>query len=467
MPAAAPVRLVHLGLGNFFRAHQAWFTAHAADADADAWGYAAFGGRGSALADRLAEQDGLYSLVTRTAGGDTAEVVCSISAVHGADDHAAWLEHFTSANLAAVTLTVTEAGYHTRSAPGGAIGIDLADRQIAADVQALRTDLSAPVRSAPGRLVAGAAARCRAGLGPVALVPCDNLPANGSVAALAVAELAGAVDAGLAGDVAGMFAPVTTVVDRITPRATAADAAVAAAATGLADTATVVTEPYAEWVLCGSFPARHPSWEAAGAVVRPHAADATPYEERKLRMLNGAHSLLAYAGSILGHRTVAGALDDPTLRAWVEQWWDEASPTVRLDPSEIDAYRVALRDRFANRRMRDQLARIAEDGSQKLPVRAVPVVRSERAAGRVPVAGAVLLAAWVCHLRGLGAEVRDVRAGDVVPAAGGPLATAVPRVLSLLGDDLAGDPALVDAVERRCRELAGAAGHAAAGVGSS
>ena len=151
--AAAPVRLVHLGLGNFFRAHQAWYTDRAPDADD--WGIAAFTGRRAELADALNAQEGLYTLVTRAADGDRFDVLSSLSRTHPAADYEAWLGYLASPDVRAVTITVTEAGY-VRGADGA---LDRDRPEVKADVEALRHDLTAQVRTAPARLVAGCAAR--------------------------------------------------------------------------------------------------------------------------------------------------------------------------------------------------------------------------------------------------------------------------------------------------------------------
>jgi fructuronate reductase len=210
-----------------------------------------------------------------------------------------------------------------------------------------------------------------------------------------------------------------------------------------------VTEPFSEWVLAGDFPAGRPAWDAAGAVL---TADVGPHEERKLWLLNGAHSVLAYAGALRGHETVADAVADPVCRGWVESWWDTCGPHLRLPAAEVAGYRAALLERFANPRIRHALGQIATDGSQKLPVRFLPVLRRERAAGRLPDAAVTVLAAWVAHLRGAGTPVRDARADVLVPLAGGPPAEAVPRVLAALAEDLADDGALVAAVRQRLAE---------------
>ncbi len=443
---AAPVRLVHLGLGNFFRAHPCWYTEHAPDAAH--WGIAAFTGRrSSALVSELNEQEGLYTLVSRGSDADQFEVLSCLSRAHAAADHDAWLRYLEAPELAAVTITVTEAGY--LRGPDG--GLDTGRPEVQADIKALRNDPTGVVRTAPARLVAGIAARQRAGAGPLALVPCDNTPANGALAGRVVRDLAQLVDHDLAAWLADSVAVVTTMVDRITPRAAGEDARAVLQSTGFDDRCPVVTEPFHEWVLSGTFPAGRPRWEESGATFTD---DITPYEHRKLWLLNGAHSLLAYAGSITGHVTVAAAIGDGRCRSWVEEWWAVASPHLDQSAADLAAYRAALLQRFANARMRDRLDRIAADGSQKIPIRILPVLRAERAAGRMPAAATRVLAAWICHLRGLGAPVSDARADEVVPLAAGPLAAAVPRVLGQLDPALGADADVVAMVIDQAKKFA-------------
>jgi fructuronate reductase len=441
---APPVRLVHLGLGNFFRAHQAWYTEHAPDAEE--WGIAAFEGRGSRLAAMLAAQDGLYTLVTRAAAGDRFDVIGSVSRAHAADDHGAWLGYLASPQVRAVTVTITEAGY-LRGAGGG---LDRPRDDVQADVATLRRDPTAPVLTAPARLVAGLAARRRADAGSLTLIPCDNLPDNGAVATRVVAELADMVDPGLADWCRGSLSTVTTMVDRITPRTAPEDVVAVSEGTGLRDDAPVVTEPFREWVLSGTFLAGRPRWEDAGATF---ADDIVPFEHRKLWLLNGGHSLLAYAGAGRGHDTVADAIADEVVRGWLMEWWTEASGYLSQREEELAVYRAALLDRFANPRIRYLLAQIATDGSQKLPVRILPTLRQERTAGRIPAGAALVLGAWVAHLRGAGAPVVDVRADEVVPLAAGPLDDAVRRVVTYLDPALGADADVVSAVLEAARQL--------------
>ena len=440
--AAAPVRAVHLGLGNFFRAHQAAYTEQAPDRAE--WGFAAYSGRRAAAPEDLAGQDGLYSLVVRSADEDRVDVVSSLTRVHGAAEHDQWLRDLATPEVALLTVTVTEAGYLL----GANRSLDLADQQVRDDIRTLRDDITARVRSAPGRLVAGLAARRRADAGPLAVVPCDNLPGNGPVVTRVLEEMARAVDPALAAWIGDSVSVVSTVVDRITPRPGDDLQEVVRSAIGFEDRSPVVTEPFSEWLLAGSFPAGRPDWEAAGAGM---VDDVTPFEQRKLWLLNGAHSLLAYAAPVRGHRTVAEAIQDQTCLGWVQDWWDEAVAHLDLPTRDLDDYRDALTDRFANHRIEHQLAQIAADGSLKLPVRILPVLRAERSGGQMPRGATRALAGWVAHLRADDSEVQDPRAGDLVAMAAGELSEAVPRILAVLDPELADDTDLVETLAEQAR----------------
>ncbi len=436
-PAAPPVRLVHLGLGNFHRAHQAWYTAHAPDGPQ--WGIAAFTGRRPDAADALAPQDGLYTLITRTAEGDTFEVVGAVAAVHPATDHDQLLGYLRRPEVAVITITVTEVGYLL--AEDG--GLEVTDA-VRTDVAALQDDPTRAVTTLPGRLVAGLAARRTAGAGPITVLSCDNLPHNGDVTRTVVTAMADLVDPELSAWIGREVDFASSMVDRITPASTDDDRAEVAERQGYDDAAPVPTEPFSEWVVAGRFPAGRPRWEDAGVTL---VEDVVPFEQRKLLLLNGSHSLLAYAGSIRGHASIDQAVADPTCRAWVEQLWDEARPLLSLDDAAVAAYRAALLDRFANPRIRHLLTQIAADGSTKIAVRIVPVLRAERAAGRVPTGAASALAAWVLHLRGQGAPVADPRGDELAALAGGAeIADAVTAVLERIAPDLAADGELRDSV---------------------
>lgn len=432
-PAPA-IRIVHLGLGNFARAHLAWYTQHATDA-AD-WGIAAFTGSSTEVVDALDGQDCTYTLVVRDAAGDRVETIESIVAAHAGGDLAAWLDCFRRPEVAVVTTTVTEAGYR-RSRDGG---LDLA--AVGDDLARVRRG-EGPVTSAPGRLVAGLKARHDAGLGGLTLVPCDNLTDNGEVLRRVVLDGAGVVDPELRDWIERECSFASTMVDRITPRPTDADRASLMTRHGIDDAAPVVTEPFTEWVVEGRFVAGRPGWEAAGA---RFVDDVAPHERRKLTLLNGAHSLLAYAGSLRGHETVAEAMADREVRAWVQQFWADATPHLGLPQDEVDAYCAALVERFANPRIRHLLAQIAADGSQKVPVRIVPTVL----AGDAPVGACRAIAAWLLHLRGAGAPVTDPKAEELAAVVAGELDAAAQRLCGWLGID---DPRAVQRVHDLALDL--------------
>lgn len=441
--APAPVRIVHVGLGNFFRAHIAWYTHHAPGA----WGIAAFTGRRDGPAEALRPQEGLYTLITRYEEGDRFEVVGSLTAVHPAKDHDAWLGYFGSPDLAVVTSTVTETGHLL--GPDGEL--DTGHPEVREDAARLRRDPRAPVASVPARLLAGLLARDRAGLGPLTLVPCDNLAGNGSVLRAAVHGMAELVSPDLVAVVDRTASYATTMVDRITPEPTDEERRAVLAGTGADDASPVVTEPFTQWVISGDFPAGRPEWEAAGAIVTD---DVGPYERCKLGLLNGGHSLLAYAGGLRGNTTVADAVGDQVCLRWLHEWWQEASRHLDLPEDEIRSYLDALLERWSNPRMRHLLSQIAEDGSAKLPVRILPTLRAERELGRLPRGAARVLAAWVCHLRGMGTPVTDARSEQAREAARGPVPEVVARVLALLDTSLTHDAALIDTVINHVEELA-------------
>jgi fructuronate reductase len=254
-----------------------------------------------------------------------------------------------------------------------------------------------------------------------------------------VTALAEAAEPALAVWIRDHVSFVDTMVDRITPHTTDDDVRAVAEQSGWHDEVPVVTEPFTEWVLSGAFPAGRPQWESAGAAF---VDDVHPYETRKLLLLNAAHSLLAYAGSERGHQTIAEAMHDDECRRWLDQWWDEAVRYVPLPEQELAAYRAALIGRFSNPRIRHTLAQIAADGSQKLPIRLLPVLRGEREAGRMPPGAVRILAGWIDHLRGFGAPVNDAGAGPYQERAG-----SVRDVITALAPDLADDGELAGTVE--------------------
>ncbi len=413
---AAPARMLHVGLGSFFRAHQAWYTDRASDRHE--WGIAAFSGRSADLAARLAAQDGLYTLTTRHADHDETAVVASVVAAHAGSDLGAWRRCWSSPSVEVVTLTVTEAAYR-----------------------------QGPQAVAP-RLIDGLAARHDINAAPLTIVPCDNVPDNGPVLHAELLRVAEGRDSRLAAWIAEAVTVLTTVVDRITPRP---DHHVPpSAGSRWVDAAPVQTEPFSEWVIAGRFAARHPDWESAGA---RFCEDATPFAKRKLRLLNGAHCLLAHLGILRGHRTVADAVADDELVEDLTQWWQEASTTIDLPSADLQDYVRQLLFRFANPRLPHPLVEIAVDGSHKVPLRILPVLHERRGAGTPTTSAVLQLAAWVAYVRAAGDALRDSHAADIRANASGDLAHATPRLLALLDPDLADDRRLCADVADRAAPL--------------
>lgn len=353
-----PARIVHLGLGNFERAHQAWYTERAADRAE--WGIAGFTVRSGGLADRLTAQQGLYSLIERGPQSDEVSVIGSLVEAR-AGDSPRWAELLAAPATAVVTLTITEAGYQLEGSPPLALS----------------------------RLVEGLDARRLAAGGPLAIVSCDNLPSNGAAARSAVLGLATAFGRSLAGWIDETVSFVSTSVDRITPHLTEAALGELRTASGWDDAAPVVTEPFSDWVLQGDFPAGRPQWESAGA---RFVDDVEPFERRKLWLLNGAHTILAASGPSRGHQSVAAAFADPYCAALVTGFWDEAERHLTNPGLGIPAYLAQLRQRFANPRIAHRLTDIADQAPAKVLVRLLPVLQAERAAGRTGAATLASLA---------------------------------------------------------------------------
>ena len=438
----APVRIVHLGLGAFHRSHEAWYTQHAGDGPE--WGIAAFTGRRPDAALALAAQDGLFTLIERSGNGDSFEIIGSVAeAVDGAD--VGRLRDMVSApETAMVTLTITEAAYGLDSNgrfDAGAPGF-------AGDLTVLAGDAGTGESPATplGRLVSALAARKEAAAGPIAVVSCDNLSGNGEVARRSIMGLAEAWDGELAQWIGANVSFVSTSVDRITPRTTDADIAQVQDSCGYRDTSPVVAEPFRDWVISGNFPKGRPRWEDAGAVL---VDDIEPYENRKLWLLNGAHSLLAYAGQLRGHTTVAEALEDRLCRDAVEAFWDEAAQHLPDENLHIPEYREALVARFGNARIAHHLSQIAVDGSTKLRMRALPVLAAERSRGRSGAGSAMMLAAWIDYAAA-NEKLQDPLSEAIGAANGAHGLDRVAALLNLVSHGLGDDEQTVALVAGLC-----------------
>ncbi|WP_055553685.1 mannitol dehydrogenase family protein [Streptomyces sp. NBRC 110028] len=439
-PRALRPRIVHLGIGAFHRAHQALATQTAEAAHGGGWGIAGVTQRSRAVVDALRPQDGLYSFTERRPEGPATGVVGAVTEVlHAADDSARLIGLLASADVTVVTLTVTEKGYRRDPAGGG---LALEDPLVRADLEG-----AAPA-TVVGRLAAGLRARLRANGAPLSVVSCDNMAGNGAVLRRLVRDFvaASAWDERdrLLDWMTGSVAFPATVVDRIVPATTDADRETAARALGVADEGAVTGEPFTQWVLQDIFATDRPRWEEAGA---RFVADVAPYQSAKLRLLNGAHSALAYRGLAEGCETVADVLATPWGEAAVRAYCAEAAQS--LPPAEgldLAGYIDSLVVRFANPAMHHRIRQIAMDGSCKIPERWLAPLRELRAAGRDTPELVSALAAWARVTRDGPLDDPEAealrRAWDARPPR-----DALRRLLSLLGaGDLADDTSLIASV---------------------
>jgi fructuronate reductase len=355
------IGIVHLGLGAFHRAHQAVYTEDAVAAEPGPWGICGVAWRRRTVVDALRARGGRYTVLERGPDGDRARTVGIIrEALVAAEDPDRVCARIADPATSVVTLTVTEGGYGP-------------------DPEGLLALLARGLRS-------------RSLEDPLTVLSCDNLARNGEVARRAVHALC---------DPGPNVSFPSTVVDRIVPTPD--------------DPAVVVAEPYADWVIEDRFAGPRPAWEHAGARL---VADARPFEALKLRLVNGTHSALAHLGLRAGHATVAEAIADPELEAFVHRLLaEELVPTLPDVPGvDVGDFLERMLERFANPRIEHRLEQIATGYADKLPQRLVPPARELLAAGREPTAIAAVVTA-------AGLELDDL----ITPALRAPATATAPR----------------------------------------
>ncbi len=460
--------IVHLGVGAFQRAHLAAVNEAALHATGDlAWGITGVSLRSPDTRDALAPQAGLYTLALRDVDEAglpraTQQVVgCLLEVLVAPENPQAVVDAIAHADTRIVSITVTEKGYCWDPASGG---LQWEHPDVAHDL----AHPGAP-RGLLGFLVAGLRERQRRGLGPVTLMSLDNLPSNGRLLRGLVLAFAGRTDPALADWIGARCTFPCSMVDRIVPRTTDADREAVATALGLADAWPVVGERFLDWAVEDDFAAGRPAWEQGGA---RFVREAHPFETLKLRMVNGAHSALAYAGVLAGLETVDRAVGHPAVRGWLQRLMrEEIEPTLHGLPGvDLAAYRQRLMARFANPALAHRTAQIAMDGSQKLPQRLLGTLRDRLAAGASIDALAMAVAVWMQFLGGADeagrtyavqdpmAQALQARhaeaeaAGAAAPAQVGQAGLARVRVLAgfapVFGTDLAQDERFIAAVAR-------------------
>jgi fructuronate reductase len=441
-PRSIGVGQVHLGLGAFHRAHQAVYTADAIRHSGETrWGIAAFTQRSGAAAARLAPQDGLYTVVERGADAARPRIVGALREVGDASaDAEAVVNRISDPSVHVVTLTVTEKGYRHNPVTGE---LRPDDPYVLADLR------SRTPRTVPGVLAHAIARRAAAGAGPLTVISCDNLPDNGRLLEQLVHDFAEM--AGLSIESATF---PSTVVDRIVPVTTEYDIAELYERIGVRDEAPVICEPFRQWVIENRFAGPVPAWSSVGAQL---VDDAAPWEQLKLRMLNAAHSTLAYLGLRLGYRSIADAVCDPVLLDVCQRLFAEDVVRSLEVPPGVDAiaYGESVLARFANPALPHTTIQVAADGSQKIGLRLLRTVSDRAAQGATARWAALGVAGWALHVvdpvdaSARSIELADPRADELRDiTAGLPVAEAVRRLVSdpSVTGDAAGNTEFIDRV---------------------
>jgi mannitol 2-dehydrogenase len=389
--------VVHFGVGGFHRAHQAMYHDRLlTEGAALDWGIC---GVGVMAQDRLMQQvldaqDGLYTLVLKHSDGTyEPRVIGSIvEYLFAPDDPEGVIEKMAAASTRIVSLTITEGGYNILDATGE---FDAGNPDVVHDLA-----LDAVPRTTFGLITEALWRRRKDGLAPFTVMSCDNLQGNGDLAKQVFAAFARLRDPELGDWVEHEVRFPNSMVDRITPVTTDADRVEIRDRFGLDDRWPVVCEPYTQWVLEDAFTDGRPPYEQVGAQVVDRVE---PYELMKLRLLNGSHQSLCYFAYLAGYRLVHQAALDPLFRAFLLGYMDEeATPTLAPVPGiDLGAYKHQLIERFSNPEVRDTVARLCAQGSDKIPKWLLPVIREQLATGGDIRRSAAVVAAWARYAEGV------------------------------------------------------------------
>jgi mannitol 2-dehydrogenase len=384
------VGILHFGVGNFHRSHQAMYLDRLLRQGVVMdWGICGVGvlKADAAMRDALRSQGLEYTLVERhPVGAPTATRIGSIVGyLYAPDELDAVLERLADPAIRIVSLTITEGGYNISDETGE---FDVTTPSIVADAQP-----GAKPATVFGIILAGLRLRRGRGIPPFTVLSCDNLQQNGDITRNALVAFAAMVDTELAAWVARVVSFPNCMVDRITPVTSDEDRQWVAQEFGVTDAWPVVAEPFTQWVLEDHFPLGRPPLELAGVQL---VDDVRPYQLMKMRLLNASHQAMAYFGILKGHTLVEQAATDPQLVDLIVRYMaEEAAPTLEPVPGvDLGAYEKQVVQRFANPYMGDTLARLATDGSDRIPKFVVPVARERRAKGQAAPLSAAVIASW-------------------------------------------------------------------------
>jgi mannitol 2-dehydrogenase len=389
--------IVHFGVGGFHRAHEAMYVDRLLQrGGAERWGICGVGvlEADRAMRDALDAQDHLYTLVQKHSDGTyEPRVIGSIvDYLYAPDDPQAVIDRIADPATEIVSLTITEGGYAINDATGS---FDPEAPGVADDLAP-----GAVPRTVFGLVTAALDRRRRAGQTAFTIVSCDNLQSNGALAREAFTSFARQRDPELADWMEAEVRFPNSMVDRITPVTTDADRDEVAARFGIADRWPVVCEPFVQWVLEDSFSGERPAFEDVGVQV---VADVAPYELMKLRLLNASHQGLCYFARLCDYTYVHEAAMDPLFRAFLRRYMDEEA-TPSLDPVpgvDLELYKDQLIERFSNPEIRDTVARLCAESSDRIPKWLLPVVRHRLDHGGPVALSAAIVASWARYADGV------------------------------------------------------------------
>lgn len=397
--------IMHMSIGGFHRSHQAVYIDDVLSQGGTEWGICGVGlmpGDKENI-EKLQQQDNLYTILERTAEHDTARVVGSIiETLHAPSSPETVLARLASDDIKILSLTVTEKGYCSDSDNN----LDKTNEFIQHDI----SNLSSP-KTAFGYILAALKTRRDNGQKPFTVMSCDNLPGNGHLTQKLVLQFAELVDTDLAAWIKDNVSFPNSMVDRITPVTTDVIIETLKGKFQIEDAWPVVCEDYIQWVLEDNFCNGRPAFQDAGVQI---VADVDPYEKMKVRLLNGSHSALAYLSYLKGYREVDQAMADPLIRNFVRSYMDQdITPTVPEVPGiNLDEYKDKLIERFSNPAISDQVQRLAEDGSQKIPNSILPCIASQLENGGSTKFAVLALAGWFRYLTAVDEELKPIEIKD-------------------------------------------------------
>lgn len=399
---------VHIGLGAFHKGHQAIFTEAVLNQFGGNWAICGVSLRNTRARDELKPQDGLYTLSVQDNNNEDLTVIGAIQKILVApEEPQAVIDQLAQPNVHVVTLTITEKGYCLNPATGE---LDFNHVDIQQDLQLNK----API-TAIAYLCAAFKKRMLNNLAGLTVISCDNCTHNGKKLATAVNAFAEKTDPTLLGWIKQHVTFPSTMVDRIVPAVTSEDKHRISEKLGLHDNAGISTEPFCQWVIENNFASVIPPWaDLIGDFNAELVADVAPFEEMKLRLLNGSHSTLAYLACLMDIETVADAIKVVEIRHVVSHLMEnEMQPTLQLpDDFNIKAYIENLLIRFSNSALKHQTQQIAMDGSQKIPQRLLPAMKENLSNQRSITISCLAIAAWIRYTAGYSESNRCYKVDD-------------------------------------------------------